>query len=133
MIRNPTAVAIFCSLLLVSGCAGRAAAPIAQYQPQDQQLTCQALQRQIESNQAKILALTPKQNKSGKNAALGITGTFLLAPWLLMDFSDAERLEVHAFQLRNSHLCNLYHYRQCPTELRACCPVTSATTIDKKQ
>jgi UTP-glucose-1-phosphate uridylyltransferase len=101
----------------LTGCAGRSPNPVPQYQPQDDQMSCAAIKQEINDNQTKITNLIPKENKTGKNVALGVAGAFLLVPWFFMDFSDAEQQEVQAYQLRNSHLRTLYEHKKCTDEL----------------
>ncbi|MBA3660147.1 MAG: hypothetical protein H0W64_00275 [Gammaproteobacteria bacterium] len=98
---------------LLTGCAGATPHPIPQYQPHDRQLTCNQIGFEIKNNQTKILNLIPQENKIGKNIALGVAGWFFIVPWFFMDFSDAERVEVQAYELRNNYLMNLATQKQC--------------------
>ena len=61
------------------------------------------------------MRLVPKQkHKTTKNVILGAAGLVIFpVAWLFMDFTDSERVEVHAFQLRNKWLRNLARQKKC--------------------
>lgn len=108
-----TIAAIACLSFLLQACAGAKPNPVPQYQPGDDYMTCREIQLAIADNNTKIMNLVPKQEKTGKNVALGVAGAFLIVPWFFMDFSDAERVEVQGYQLRNNWLSNLAQKKQC--------------------
>jgi hypothetical protein len=101
------------SALLLVACAGKTPNPIQQYQPDDNHLTCERIQQEIADNHAKMMSLLPKQEKTGKNVGLGVAGAFFLVPLFFMDFSDAERIEIEAYQRRDSRLRILGDKRKC--------------------
>ena len=113
------AVAITSLSLLVTACAGNTPHPVPQTQPGDERMNCSQLRQTIMDNQARILHLVPKQSKTGKNVALGVAGAFVIVPWFFMDFSDAERIEIRALQLRNNWLRNLHEEKNCKNTLPA--------------
>ena len=98
---------------LVVACAGKTPYPIPQSQAGDQYLNCEQIHLQIQDNQSKMLALVPQQNKMGKNVALGVAGAFFIVPWFFMDFSDAERIEIQGYELRNNYLMSLANSKHC--------------------
>jgi hypothetical protein len=104
---------VLISVLLLSACAGKTPNPIPQHQPGDESLSCSALKQELMDNQTKITNLIPKQNKTGKNVGLGIAGAFLIVPWFFMDFSDAERIEIQSYQLRDNWLRTLSAQKKC--------------------
>lgn len=104
-------VSLLASLTL--GCAGKTPNPIPQYQPGDEQRTCEMIKLEIADNEASIMKLVPQQNKTGKNVALGVAGAVFLVPLFFMDFSDAERIEVEAYQRRNNYLRVLANQKDC--------------------
>lgn len=110
--------ASICSVLLstgtLTGCAGKTPTPIPQEQPGDLDLTCDQIRTEIKANQQKTLDLVPKTNKTGKNIALGVTGAFFIVPLFFMDFSDAERIEIQSYDLRNNYLMTLANKKRCP-------------------
>lgn len=101
-----------CSVLL-SACAGRTPNPVPLHQPGDGGLTCNALKLELMNNQTKIKNLIPQQNKIEKNVLLGVAGAFVIVPWFFMDFSDAERIEIQSYQLRDNWLRTLYFKKKC--------------------
>jgi hypothetical protein len=106
-------ISLVASSLLLSACAGRTPNPVPQYQPSDESLSCSAIKKELLDNQTKILNLIPKENKLGKNIALGVAGAFVIVPWFFMDFSDAERIEIQAYQLRDNWLRTLSAKKKC--------------------
>ncbi len=105
---------IFVALALVlAGCGGRSANPVASYQPGDEQRSCTGLQSEIASNEQEIIKLLPYEDATGKNVALGVTGFFLIVPLFFMDFKDAEELEVRAYRQRNQRLREIAYNNGC--------------------
>ena len=76
-------------------------------------MSCDMINLEISDNNNKIMNLMPKTQKTGKNVGLGVAGAFLLVPWFFMDFSDAERIEIEAFQRRNQRLRALHSTKRC--------------------
>ena len=105
------------STALLVACAGRTPAPIPQYQLQDEMLQCHDIAQEISDNQTKIMSLIPQQDKLTKNVLLAAASTILVLPALFMDFSDAERIEIQAYQLRNNRLRILFDHKKCQGEL----------------
>lgn len=100
-------------VLFLSGCAGKTPNPVSQYQIGDEGRSCESLRVEIADNEAAIMKLVPQENKTGKNVALGVTGAVFLVPLFFMDFSDAERIEVEAYQRRNNYLRVLADKKHC--------------------
>jgi hypothetical protein len=96
-IVNNTSVA-FCFLLL-AGCGGRAAHPVAINNDYDDRLTCDHLRAEREVNDSKLADLT-KERKNGNNNNVGMA---VLDP-LFLDLSGAERKEAEALTKRNAVL-----------------------------
>ena len=114
-------LSLFCLVLLVIACAGKTPHPIDVYQPDDSSLSCSQIWQEISQNQAEVGRLYPQTNKTGKNVALGVTGAFFIVPLFFMDFSDAERVEIEAYQRRDMHLHNLGQNKGCkklPAKMR---------------
>ena len=107
------ACAITLPLILVIGCAGRAANPVMVYQYGDEQQSCGAL---IETE---IFDLLPQREKADKNTKLGVTGIFLLVPFLLMDISKSEQVEANALIKRYNHLLGISEEEACGLEQQA--------------
>ena len=76
-------------------------------------MSCENIQLEIADNQSKILKLAAKENKTGKNVALGVAGAFFIVPWFFMDFSDAEKIEMQAYEQRDNWLHILGSKKKC--------------------
>ena len=120
------------SVFILTACAGKTAHPVPQYQAQDETMSWSMIRLEIEDNQTKIMSLIPKQNKLAKNAALGVAGYFLIVPWFFMDFSDAERVEVEAFQMRNNRLRALFDTKKCAGEVPKAIQFNQDATSEKE-
>ena len=95
------------------GCAGRAAHPISTSQYGDSQKSCDALEKETVFIKSEANRLIPETKKTGKHAALGVAGVFLIVPWLFMDFTEAEQIEVNALRQRYNHLVILAGEKKC--------------------
>jgi hypothetical protein len=105
--------AILLGLLLLGACAGRTAQPVAVMNTYDNDLSCEQIQAEIQSNEAKARQLVDEDNSDrNANIAIGAVGFLLFWPALFaLDLSDAERVEIDALHQRNTHLSSLY--RDC--------------------
>lgn len=113
------ACAIALPLLLFIGCAGRAANPVMVYQYGDEQRSCDALERELELIETELLDLLPQTEKADKNTKLGVTGIFLLVPFLFMDISKSEQVEANALIKRYNHLLGISEEKTCGLEQQA--------------
>lgn len=100
-------------MIIVAGCAGRAANPVIVNQYGDDEKSCKALEREILFTEEEIRRLMPATEKTGKNVALGVAGAFLIVPWFFMDLSKAEQIEVDAFRQRYNHLVIIAEDKEC--------------------
>jgi hypothetical protein len=98
---------------LIVGCAGRAANPTMIQQYGDDRKTCQGLQQEMVFIQGEIQRLIPQTEKAGKNAALGVTGFFLIVPLFFMDLSQSEQIEIDAYRQRYNHLLIIAGDKNC--------------------
>jgi hypothetical protein len=119
---------VLCALLL-GACAGRNAAPIPMMAAYDNNLSCEQIQAEIASNEAKARQLIDEDNSNrNANIAIGTVGVLLFWPALFaLDLSDAERVEIEALHQRNTHLASLY--RDCATVASAGASITSTRAI----
>jgi len=99
-------------LIMVIGCAGRAANPVTVYQYGDEQRSCDALERELELIETELLDLLPQTEKTDKNTKLGVTGIFLLVPFLFMDISKSEQVEANALIKRDNRGSTVHGYRE---------------------
>ncbi|MES2887575.1 MAG: hypothetical protein V4739_06125 [Pseudomonadota bacterium] len=100
-------------VIITCGCAGRAANPVMIQQYGDDKKTCQGLEREMAFIQGEMQRLIPQTEKTGKNAALGVTGFFLIVPLFFIDLSKAEQIEVDAYRQRYNHLLIIAGDKQC--------------------
>jgi hypothetical protein len=105
-------VALFC-LVLLSGCGGRAAHPVAINNDYDDRLTCDHLHAERAVNDAKLADLV-KERKNDNSNNVGIA---LIDP-LFLDLSGAERKEADALAKRNAVLDGLIG-KKCPAVANA--------------
>ena len=100
-------------LVLLCGCAGRTAQPVAMINAYDGNLSCEQVQAEISGNEQKARQLIAEDNSNrNANIAIGAVGVLLFWPALFaLDLSDAERIEAQALHERNTHLASLY--RDC--------------------
>ena len=124
IIRPFFGIAVTASLALSSGCGGRAADPVPIYKYGDDELSCNGLRAEMSLVEAEVRALLPESKKTGKNAALGAAGLFLLFPWFFIDLGDAEKLEIKAYNDRYLALEKLFKEKCTSTEQPA--PETTA-------
>lgn len=103
------------SLLVVVmvGCAGRAANPVMVQQYGDQNKSCEALEKELTFIESEVQRLAPKTEKTGKNVGLGVAGALFIVPWFFMDFSESEQVEIDAFRRRYNHLIILAEEKKC--------------------
>ena len=107
-------VCALCAMLLMSGCGGRTANPIATKEIGDKNLDCESLEAEMSELDRKARRLLGEHsNKTGKNAAWALGGLILWPLLFGLDLSDAERQEAQAMQDRHSHLLRLYNKKDC--------------------
>lgn len=98
----------------VSGCAGRAPAPVAVVQPQDRYMDCAAIEIEVQTNNAKVQQLaSDKGLKVAQNVAAGVAGLVVPILWFGMDFQGTADTEIQALQARQQYLGALAEQRRC--------------------
>ena len=98
----------------LAGCAGRAPAPVAVIQPQDQFMDCTAILAEVQSNNAKVQQLAADQGlKTTQNVAAGVAGIFIPVLWFGMDFQGTADKKTQALQARQQYLASLAAQRRC--------------------
>jgi hypothetical protein len=105
-------------ITILAGCAGRSAYPVKVYRHDDKRKSCATISKEIAFIEAEIQRLIPKTDKTGKNVALATAGVFFILPWLFMDFSEAERIEINALRQRYNNLTILSDEKGCATEVK---------------
>ena len=106
-------IAILTVAAVLAGCGGRSPNAVSQFQPGDEDRSCDGLRAEISSNENEIATLLPDEDATGKNVALGVSGAFFIVPLFFMDFKDAEGIEVRALQRRNSWLRQVAAQKNC--------------------
>ncbi len=108
--------ALIAAALIVSGCGGRAAHPVAPTNPSDSAFDCAGIRREFEANERQILATVKERaDAQGKNIILGATGVLLFFPALFfMDPKSPEKLEIDALRNRNQVLAEIAKAKRCP-------------------
>ena len=97
--------AILSMFLILSGCAGRAPAPVSVVQPQDRYLDCKAILAEVETNNKKVSELASEEGlKVAQNVAAGVAGIVIPVLWFGMDWQGAASKEVTALQSRQQYL-----------------------------
>lgn len=96
-------------ILGLSACAGPAPNPVAVSQPQDNAMSCMAIQAEIEANDKEISDLGTQQGlKVVQNVGAGALGFFTLGlGWALMDWQGAAGTDKAALERRNTYLGQL--------------------------
>ncbi|MCP3409126.1 hypothetical protein [Bradyrhizobium sp. CCGB01] len=98
----------------VSGCAGRAPAPVSVVQPQDRYMDCAAIAIEVQTNNAKVQQLaSDKGLKVAQNVAAGVAGLVIPVLWFGMDFQGTADTEIQALQARQQYLAALAEQRRC--------------------
>lgn len=123
----PVAVLVAAGLVLL-GCAGREAHPIAATNPSDSVFDCAGIEREFAANERQILAtLKERSNAQGKNVVLGVTGALIFFPALFfMDPKSPEKVEIDALRNRNKVLEDIARSKKCSP------PPSQLTDVYKK-
>ena len=120
--------------IFVSGCASSVAVPVPVAQVGDDTKSCDAIANEMQGMvTAQVEAEGNKDKQIGTNAALGVTGIFLLGiPWFFMDLGGAATAEQKAAKARYDRLQQMQVDRKCPaapTPITAEQPVADGTPI----
>lgn len=111
--------------LILSGCGGREAKPIAATHPADSAFDCVGISREFAANERQIVAtLKERSQAQGKNIILGATGAILFFPALFfMDPKSPEKVEIDALRNRNRVLEDIARTKKCSV------PVSQLTDV----
>ena len=94
--------------VILSGCAGRAPAPVQVVQMQDQYANCTAIMAEVQTDNQRISELASEQgSKVAQNAVAGVAGLFIPVLWFGMDFQGAAGAEQAALQSRQQYFASL--------------------------
>ncbi len=101
--------------VILAGCGGREAKPIAVTNPTDSAFDCAGISREFAANERQILAtLKERSQAQGKNIILGATGALIFFPALFfMDPKSPEKVEIDALRNRNKVLEEIARTKKC--------------------
>lgn len=114
---NKKIIAVLLIASIVSaGCASTVANPVPVAQVGDETKTCDAIANEMQKMvTAQVTADGDKDKQIGTNAALGVTGIFLLGiPWFFMDLGGAATAEQKAARARYERLEQMQIDKKCP-------------------
>ena len=102
------------AVVALSGCAGRAPAPVAAVQPQDRLLDGAAIGIEVQRDNAKVQQLaSDKGRKVAQNVAAGVAGLVIPVLWFGMDFQGTTDAEIQVLHARQQYLSSLAEQRRC--------------------
>uniref|UniRef100_UPI0040487DEB SHOCT domain-containing protein n=1 Tax=Polynucleobacter sp. TaxID=2029855 RepID=UPI0040487DEB len=110
-------IAILLSIsIFITGCASSVANPVPVAQVGDETKSCDAIANEMQKMvTAQVEADGDKDKQIGTNAALGVTGIFLLGiPWFFMDLGGAASAEQKAAKARFERLQQMQIDKKCP-------------------
>jgi hypothetical protein len=111
-----TSLSLLGSTILMTGCASSVANPVPVAQVGDETKSCDAIANEKQTMvTAQVEADSNKDKQIGTNAALGVTGIFLLGiPWFFMDLGGANTAEQKAAKARFDRLEQMQVDKKCP-------------------
>jgi len=113
--------------VILAGCGGREAKPVAITNPTDSAFDCAGISREFAANERQIMAtLKERTQAQGKNIALGAAGVFFLPALFFMDPKSPEKVEIDALRNRNKVLEDIARTKKCPA------PKSQLTEVYKK-
>ena len=109
-------IVVLIASIFSAGCASTPANPVPIAQVGDETKTCDAIANEMQKMvTAQVTADGDKDKQIGTNAALGVTGIFLLGiPWFFMDLGGAATAEQKAAQARYERLQQMQIDKKCP-------------------
>ncbi|MBM7329373.1 hypothetical protein JS562_40910 [Agrobacterium sp. S2] len=113
--------------VILAGCGGREAKPVAITNPTDSAFDCAGISREFAANERQIMAtLKERTQAQGKNIVLGAAGVFFLPALFFMDPKSPEKVEIDALRNRNKVLEDIARTKKCPA------PKSQLTEVYKK-
>ena len=108
-------IAVLLSIsIALSGCASTPANPVPVAQVGDETKTCDAIVNEMQQMiTAQDKAAGDRNTQIGTNAALGITGIFLIVPWFFMDLGSTATVEQKAAAARYQRLQQMAADKKC--------------------
>lgn len=113
--------------IILAGCGGREAKPIAVTNPTDSAFDCAGISREFAANERQIIStLKERTQAQGKNIALGAAGVFFFPAWFFLDPKSPEKVEIDALRNRNKVLEDIARNKKCSA------PKSQLTEVYKK-
>lgn len=107
-------LALLATGLVLAGCAGRSAHPIAATNPADSSFDCAGISREFVGNERQIQStLQEKSQAQGKNVVVGAAGLLFLPFWFFLDPKSPEKREIDALRNRNKVLEDISAAKKC--------------------
>lgn len=101
--------------IVSAGCANTVANPVPVAQVGDETKSCDAIANEMQKMiTAQEIADGDKNSQIGTNAALAVTGIFLIVPWFFMDLGGAASAEQKAAKARYERLQQMQIDKKCP-------------------
>ena len=101
--------------IISAGCASSVANPVPVAQVGDETKSCDAITNEMQKMiTAQEIADGDRNSQIGSNAALAITGIFLIVPWFFMDLGGAASAEQKAAKARYERLQQMQIDKKCP-------------------
>jgi len=101
----------------ITGCAGRAANPVAEYQYGDDNKSCNHIKAELaQINNDIVLKKQAHSNTTAANVGIFVVGLFIWPVWFAMDLKNADGVEAEAFQRRYNALVRQSVDKSCGLE-----------------
>lgn len=108
------AITLITLSLILSGCVGRNAQPIAANYATDSRLSCTSIVDEIARHQQTLVNLQTERSRiNRRNINVGIAGSFLLIPFFWLNITDAPEVEQYAIGGRMNILNDLREAKDC--------------------
>jgi hypothetical protein len=113
--RTRGTLAVLTLGILLAGCAGRQAAPVAVSQADDPQRSCHQLLQELNYNQHRMALLVRESNhiKAGNADLAAGDAPFFPPVMVAYDKGDAPRIELKALQDRNANITKMAVDKGC--------------------
>ncbi|MBS7698203.1 MULTISPECIES: hypothetical protein [unclassified Chelatococcus] len=107
-------IAFMVPILLLGGCGGREAHPIAATSLTDATSSCPLLLAEYQANATQISTkISERATNNGKNAAIAAGALIFLPALFFMDLKSYEKAEIEALEARNRVLTGLIQAKRC--------------------
>ena len=103
---------VFC--LLISGCGGRVAKPVAIKKPGDSSISCAKIEEEINLIRKNISnLLSDSIDNTEQDTFVGLIASFFPPAYVFRDFRQAEKVEINALRKRHNRIVKLAQQKEC--------------------